>query len=156
MGENSPNLVTLVIAYVRKYICIAQFVLKMHSLKTLICFWIHFIKSWKQGGVLRERGRQKKLFGQIPKRGGNRLTGRYVVFVQDTIPITWIKYCCDFVNELSNTFPRLRFELREFQNSTFFLRPFDVGLYLPAREIGGKFTGKLNWTYKNQKCLVLV
>jgi hypothetical protein len=29
-----------------------------------------------------ERKREtKKLFGQIPKRGGNRLTGRYVVFV---------------------------------------------------------------------------
>jgi hypothetical protein len=38
-------------------------------------------KVMETGWCFERKRETKKLFGQIPKRGGNRLTGRYVVFV---------------------------------------------------------------------------
>ena len=37
---------------------------------------------------------------------------------------------------------RLRFELRNYRNSTFFRRIFDVGLFRPLHEMAEKITGK--------------
>ena len=39
---------------------------------------------------------------------------------------------------------RLRFELRDYQNSTFFQRIFDVGLFRPMHEMVEGFLGNLN------------
>ena len=44
---------------------------------------------------------------------------------------------------------RIQFELRDFQNSTFFQRIFDVGLFRPLNEIVEGFLGNISFLYFN-------